>query len=351
MTAHNQSSSSSSTTEITLGLLTLPQASWSQVGLAWDMCSSPNMQSQAWLQVQPLHLADEIDEAAGPGPLPGSQHLQASHRFRSLLVVSGNGAASALPDTVLTWLKQQFNNASELILVGNVCEALAATGVLDERMVACHWSQHERLRETYSKVNWSQQLYCHEPAVDQKPLLMTCAGGGATADVLQAWFISHGHTQLAADVAEGLLLERGRSEDVVQRVPLQARLGNSQPKLTEAVTLMESNLDEPLSSDDLAGLVGLSRRHLERLFKRHLDTVPSRFYLQLRLDKARHLLRDTDMSIVEVSMASGFSSASHFSTTYRSHFGITPRQERGRSTSVEVGHTLPNLVALQSRLD
>ena len=133
MTAHKQSSSSSSNTEITLGLLTLPQASWSQVGLAWDMCSSPNMQSQDWLQVQPLHLADE---AAAPGPLPGSQPLQASHRFRTLLVVSGNGPASTLPDTCLTWLKQQFNNASELILVGNVCEALAVTGLLDERMVA-----------------------------------------------------------------------------------------------------------------------------------------------------------------------------------------------------------------------
>ncbi|HCH23583.1 MAG TPA: AraC family transcriptional regulator [Oceanospirillaceae bacterium] len=312
------------------------------------MCSLPIMQAQDWLQVQPLHLAEAT---VGPSPLPASQPLQASHRFRTLLVLSGNGPAVDLPETCLTWLVQQFNNASELILIGNVCESLAATGVLDERMVACHWSQYERLKTAYSRVNWSQQLYCQEPLGDSKPCLMTCAGGGATADVLLAWLLSHGYAQLAAEVTEWLLLERGRSADAVQRIPLQARLGNRQPKLTEAVTLMESNLDEPLSSDDLAGLVGLSRRHLERLFKRHLDTVPSRFYLQLRLDKARQLLRDTDMSIVEVSMAAGFSSASHFSTTYRSHFSITPRQERGRSTSVEMGNNLPNLVALQSRLD
>lgn len=347
MTTHNSSTSFISK-DITLGLLTLPQASWSQVGLAWEMCSLPIMQAQAWLQVQPLHATELVN---GPGHLPNSQLLYASHRFRSLLVVSGNGPAGTMPDSCLTWLKQQFTNASELILIGNVCESLAATGLLDERRVACHWSQYERLQQVYSKVQWSQQLYCHDPVSANKPGLMTCAGGGATADVMQAWLISHGYTQLAADVAQWLLMERGRSDDVVQRIPLQTRLGNSQPKLTEAVTLMESNLDEPLSSDDLASLVGLSRRHLERLFKRHLDTVPSRFYLQLRLDKARHLLRDTDLSIVEVSMAAGFSSASHFSTTYRSHFGITPRQERGRSTSVEVGHTLPNLVALQSRLD
>ena len=349
MTTHNQTHGLPKT----FGLLTLPQASWSQIGMAWDMCNLPFMQSQDWLQVQALHVEVEASDpgASNLGVLPGSQPLQASHCFPTLMVLSGNGAAAELPSNCLAWLKQQFSNASELILVGNVCESLAASGLLDGRLVSCHWSQYERLQTIYGQVNWSQQLYCHESADGPKPQLMTCAGAGATADVLQAWLIHHGHTQLAADVAEWLLLERGRSEDTVQRVPLQARLGNSQPKLTEAVTLMESNLDEPLSSDDLAGLVGLSRRHLERLFKRHLDTVPSRFYLQMRLDKARHLLRDTDMSIVEVSMASGFSSASHFSTTYRSHFGITPRQERGRSTSVEVGNNLPNLVSLQSRLD
>jgi len=87
------------------------------------------------------------------------------------------------------------------------------------------------------------------------------------------------------------------------------------------------------------------------LFKKHLDSVPSRFYLQLRLDKARQMLRDTDRSIVEVGMACGFSSASHFSTTYRTHFNVTPRQERGRATHVESAPTWNHSVVIQRRLD
>ena len=114
---------------------------------------------------------------------------------------------------------------------------------------------------------------------------------------------------------------------------------------------MESNIEEPLSPEDLASLVGVSRRQLERLFKKHLDNLPSRFYLNLRLDRAKRLLRDTDHSIVEVGMACGFSSASHFSTTYKAHFGISPRQERGRSTTVESAAGLTGIFTLQPRQD
>ncbi|MDP6191081.1 MAG: helix-turn-helix domain-containing protein, partial [Gammaproteobacteria bacterium] len=265
--------------------------------------------------------------------------------FDTVIVVSNTWQLENLKPEFIHWLQQQYASGARLLLIGRISEALAAVGWLDDRQVACHWSLLQQLQATEQKVNWVAQLYC------QDERLFTCAGGAAAADVLMAWLASIGEGELAAEVAEWLLLERTRSQDTLQRVPLQTRLGHSQPKLTEAVTLMEANLEEPLSSDELASLVGLSRRHLERLFKKHLHQVPSKFYLQLRLDRARQLLRDTDLSIVEVSMASGFSSASHFSTTYRSYYAITPRQERGRSTSVAVGTNLPNLVNMQTRLD
>jgi transcriptional regulator GlxA family with amidase domain len=103
-----------------------------------------------------------------------------------------------------------------------------------------------------------------------------------------------------------------------------------QPKLSEAVSLMEANIEEPLSTDEISSLVGISRRQLERQFKQYLGSVPSRYYLELRLQRARQLLLDSNHSIVQVGLMCGFSSGSHFSTAYSTLFGITPREERQR---------------------
>ena len=106
------------------------------------------------------------------------------------------------------------------------------------------------------------------------------------------------------------------------------RLGSSQPKLVEAVELMESNIEEPMTLDELATHVGISRRQLERLFQKHLQCVPTRYYLEIRLRRARSLLLRSSRSIVDIAFACGFVSAPHFSKCYRDFFGIPPREER-----------------------
>jgi transcriptional regulator GlxA family with amidase domain len=124
------------------------------------------------------------------------------------------------------------------------------------------------------------------------------------------------------------MCERIRSSDDRQRIPLHLALGSNQPKLTEAVTLMEANTEEPISLDELSGYVGISRRQLERLFQKHLNCVPTRYYLNLRLNRARLLLLQTSKSIVDIALACGFISAPHFSKCYRDLFSIPPRDER-----------------------
>ena len=91
---------------------------------------------------------------------------------------------------------------------------------------------------------------------------------------------------------------------------------------------MESNIEEPLTTHELAEHLGISRRQLERLFKKYLQAVPSRYYLDLRLQQARKLLRETDQAVGDIALQTGFSSGAHFSTAYRNHFGMTPREER-----------------------
>src|SRR5699024_2525873 len=118
---------------------------------------------------------------------------------------------------------------------------------------------------------------------------------------------------LAEAIAEEFVHERIREHTDMQRIPLRVHLGTSQPKQVEAVSLMEANIDEPLTLDEVAHYTRISRRQLERLFKGYLNCVPRRYYMELRLHRACQLLRQTSMSIIDVAMACGFTSPPHFS--------------------------------------
>lgn len=87
---------------------------------------------------------------------------------------------------------------------------------------------------------------------------------------------------------------------------------------------MEANIEEPLTTDEIAQHVCVSRRQLERIFKQYLNRVPSQYYLELRLNKARQMLMQTSKSIIQIGLSCGFSSGPHFSSAYRNFFGATP---------------------------
>lgn len=159
---------------------------------------------------------------------------------------------------------------------------------------------------------------------------LSCCGGAASMDFALSLLGILFDATLQAQIQEALCVDRIRDASERQRQALQARFGALQPKLSEAVTLMESNIEEPLATDDIANLVGISRRQLERLFKQYLGAVPSRYYLELRLQRSRQLLLESHHSIVQIGLTCGFSSGSHFSTAYGALFGITPREERQR---------------------
>ena len=122
--------------------------------------------------------------------------------------------------------------------------------------------------------------------------------------------------------------DRLRTPDDKQRMEGKYDLIRLSPKLAEAIDLMQNNIEDPLSPQEVAGHVGVSLRQLERLFKKYRDTTPQRYYLRLRLENARQLLLYTSRSGLDVAIASGFSSHSHFIKSYRDVYGRTPREER-----------------------
>ena len=118
--------------------------------------------------------------------------------------------------------------------------------------------------------------------------------------------ISHSHgSQLAAEISDQFIHDRIREPTDRQRMELRSRIGVSHPKLLAVVKTMEENLEEPLLQTSIASETGLSTRQLERLFRKYLSTTPTRYYLNLRLARARHLLRQTSMSILSVALACG----------------------------------------------
>jgi len=201
---------------------------------------------------------------------------------------------------------------------------LARAGLLEGYRATLHWMEIPRFSHEFEGIVVSHNLY----EIDRDRF--TSSGGAANLDLMLALVARQQGREVAAALSEQLCLQRMRAADERQRIPLSARLGGRQPKLTEAIELMEANIDEPLSTDEIARCVDLSRRQLERLFKQFLNALPSRYYLDLRLNRARHLLQQTGDSIVRIGQACGFSSAPHFSTVYRAHFGVTPREQRMR---------------------
>lgn len=219
--------------------------------------------------------------------------------------------------------------------IGALCTGsyvLARAGVLDGYRCTIHWENLASMREAFPEIVVTTEVF----EMDRDRL--TSSGGSAPLDMMLNVIAAEHGKELANAISEAFICERIRGKHDRQRIPLRSRLGTSQPKLMEAVALMEANIEEPMSLDELAHHAGLSRRQLERLFQKHLGCVPTRYYLELRLTRARQLLLQTSMSIVDVAFACGFVSAPHFSKCYRDYFGIPPRDERRRRRPGEGGN-------------
>jgi transcriptional regulator GlxA family with amidase domain len=209
--------------------------------------------------------------------------------------------------------------------IGALCTGshiLARANMLNGYRCTIHWENLASFTENFPEVEATAELF----EIDRNRF--TCSGGTAALDMmLNIIGQQHGH-ELAAAVSEQFIHERIRDRHDHQRMALTARLGVRHPKLIQVIQSMEANLEEPLSRADLAQAAGLSSRQMERLFAKYLKKSPARYYVELRLNRARLLLLQTNMSVIDIALACGFVSASHFSKCYRDFFGKTPRRER-----------------------
>ena len=248
------------------------------------------------------------------GPLP--QMAPAGY----VLVCGGVEPEASCTPALTDWIRAQWRHGRT---VGGLCTgayALARAGILDGRRFTLHWENLRSFAELFPKLSPVWQVYC----IDDR--IVTCAGGVAAADLVLKLIDDHLGPELSQTVMNMCLLTRRRDAEDEQITSLTSRLGRRNPHLLNAVHFLESHLEEPFSIDDCAAQVGVSRRQIERLFRDKLGVTPLQYLSGLRLQHARALLAETDMSVLDVAIACGYGSSAHFSKSFRARFGVSPHR-------------------------
>ncbi|MEX1234747.1 MAG: GlxA family transcriptional regulator [Roseovarius sp.] len=251
-------------------------------------------------------------------------------RDDTVLLCGGIEIQQAATKKMLSWLRREARRGLKM---GGLCTAsylLARAGLLDGKRATIHWENHDSFAEEFPEVNLTKSVF----TVDGTR--MTTAGGTSSIDLMLNLIAQDHDEKLANAVADQLIYSSIRTDQDTQRLSVPTRIGVRHPKLSQVIQMMEGNIEEPISPATLARDAGMSTRQLERLFRRYLSRSPKRYYMELRLQKARNLLMQTDMTVINVALACGFSSPSHFSKCYRAHYNTTPYRERGSHASRHV---------------
>ncbi|SMX37147.1 GlxA family transcriptional regulator [Octadecabacter ascidiaceicola] len=233
-------------------------------------------------------------------------------------VCSGIEPANTVSTNVLAWVRRQSAFGSKF---GGICTgafALAKTGLLEGKRFTLHWENVPSFTEHYYDLQPTNNLY------EIDGTLMTCGGGSAATDMmLEMIEVEHGK-DLAMIVSDMCIHHRSNNRETPQKSAYSVALNSRNQSLINAMQLMDESIEDPLEIADIADRVKLSRRQLERLFKKYLNDSPNRYFIQLRVSRAYALLNETNMNVAQIAAATGFASATHLASRFRKRFGQSP---------------------------
>lgn len=258
--------------------------------------------------------------------LPTQPSREALDGADYLFVCGGVSTRSADERRTCSILRQ---TARQGIPVGSLSTGtyfLARAGLLDGYRCTVHWESRPAFQEEFPDVFCTAKIY----EIDRHRL--TCSGGTAAMDLMLQLIADRHGPDLARSVANQFHHERIRDERDDQsgaQVEIMAHLPG---KVRAAIEAMQRRIEDPASLPEIARRVALSPRQLERLFLHHAKMTPLRYYMRLRVERARELLLYSDRPIIEVAVSTGFESTSHFAAWYKRIFGIRPSEVRGRSS-------------------
>jgi len=245
------------------------------------------------------------------------------HRDDTIILCGGRDVQDATTMRMLNWLRREARRG---LVIGGLCTAaytMAKAGLLEGRRATIHWENHDSFIEEFEDIQLTKSVF----VTDGNRL--TTAGGTSSIDMFLQIIADQYGEELANAVADQQIYSAIRTDQDIQRLSMPTRIGVRHPKLSHVIQAMERHIEDPISPSLLAREVGMSTRQLERLFRRYLNRSPKRYYMELRLQKARNLLMQTEISVINVALACGFTSPGHFSKCYRAQYDTTPYRERG----------------------
>jgi len=242
-----------------------------------------------------------------------------------VFVCAGGNPATFSDKRSFAWLRRLARKGTILGGISGGPYILARAGLLDERRATLHWEHLPAFREAFPDVTVVPSLF----EIDGNRI--TCSGGISALDMMVALIERDHGRQLAASVGDWFLHTHIREGYGPQRLDLRYRLGIADEKLLRVLGAMETNLESPLPRDVLARQAGISLRQLERLFHAHVGHGIHQHYRWLRLERARQLLRETSLPVLDVALATGFASSSQFARAYKGAFGEPPSHTRGHA--------------------
>ncbi|ESY85964.1 AraC family transcriptional regulator [Mesorhizobium sp. LNHC220B00] len=269
----------------------------------------------ASLDGRPVECASGFSLSVG-GDFAGlGERIQAFDGPSMVIVCAGDHVEKQISASLSKTLRLCKRQGVPIAALGTATWLLAETGLLDGAACTIHWDKRAALAETFAR------LQVHDTLFVRDPCLVTCAGEFASFDLVMELITEHLGKEVALAVCRHTTAGHWRSASDRQ----WTINGTGVSKLiAEVIRMMEEHIEDPLPLRDIAECVGRSKRQIERLFNQAVSSSPMRYYLHLRLARAKRLVEQTDLPIVEVAIACGFASASHFSKCFRDVFGTSP---------------------------
>lgn len=255
-------------------------------------------------------------------------------RSRTLMICAGEGVERHKTDDLRAFLRRCARARISVYALGTATWLLADAGVLSEVRCTIHWGTMAALSETFYGLDIDDALFVRDGHI------VTCAGGLSAFDLAMVLVEERSGAELVRNICQHVIADRSRDGAGFQSAPAGLRFANAGKKLLPIIHIMETHIDDPMPLEELARRGSLSRRQMERLFVQHLSATPRRYYLSLRLLKARQLIELTAMPVMEVAVACGFISSSHFTKCFRDHFKLLPSQLRKGSYPSKPSATL-----------
>jgi len=312
---------------IRIAFLLVPQFSMMSFSAAIEPLRSANRMSERQLFEWQLVSVDGKEVSASNGiSIAAHRSLEELSKIEMLVVCAGlEPIQFGRNHRIHHHLRRLARHGSMVGAISSGSFILADAGLLTDRRCTVHWEYADLFRSRYPTLEVGRGLYVVDRGV------FTCSGGTAALDMMLHFVSEASAPDIAVAVAEQFIHPQIRRQEDHQRLDTHARYGIDSPTLVEIIRLMEAAVESPLDIKQISSRVGVSPRQVERLFREQLGTSPKTFYLELRLARARTLLRQTVNPILNIAFECGFGSTSHLYHAYRRVFGIAPTEERRRN--------------------